>query len=72
MSTKGSREQDAIVKKALADSRANDGVEFKATKVNPVGPHHYGAGSIGGGSDTRGTVEKGPGRPGPAEASGST
>jgi len=48
----------------------SDQVEFPTNKTRPVGPHHYGKGMIGGGSDTMGTVTEGPGRAGAGDETG--
>ena len=49
MPTKGSREQDDIVKKAMKDYQSGD-VEFEKIKHQAAGPHSRDKGSIGGGS----------------------
>ena len=69
MPTKGSREQDAIVYRALEDSRAGE-VEFVRNKVTPAGPHHYDRGQIGGGSKRDGWASPGAGRSGAADEKG--
>jgi hypothetical protein len=68
MPTKSSKAMDADVKKAMREMK--DDVEFPTNRTAPVGPHHYGAGTIGGGSDTRGTVTKGSGRAGAGDEKG--
>lgn len=69
MPTKGSKEQDQIVRLAMKDACSGD-VEFATNKTRPVGPHHYDRGQIGGGSDTRGKVTRGEGRAGAADETG--
>lgn len=69
MPTKGSKEQDAIVRAATRDA-CSDEVEFARNTAKARGPHHYGKGMIGGGSDTEGTVTPGEGRAGAGDETG--